>query len=203
MVILMQENRSFDHYFGTLKGVRGFGDRMAIPLPDGQRVWHQKGSKGEILPYHFDTSTTSAQRVDGTRTPGRTPSRPGTKGAWTSGCRPRPSVPWAATGAGHRLPVRDGQRLPICDAYHCSFQGGTSPNRLFLWTGTNDPLGQHGGPVTTNDHDSNGPVEQGYTWTTYPERLQAAGITWRVYQDMARQLLRPADRLPPVPRRGA
>ncbi|MDQ4398015.1 alkaline phosphatase family protein, partial [Pseudomonas aeruginosa] len=55
VVILMQENRSFDHYFGTLKGVRGFGDRMAIPLPDGQRVWHQKGSKGEILPYHFDT----------------------------------------------------------------------------------------------------------------------------------------------------
>lgn len=51
----------------------------------------------------------------------------------------------------------------ICDAYHCSFQGGTNPNRLFLWTGTNDPLGQHGGPVTTNDHDSNGPVEQGYT----------------------------------------
>ncbi|MBX6360876.1 MAG: phospholipase C, phosphocholine-specific, partial [Acidobacterium ailaaui] len=25
IVILMQENRSFDHYFGTLRGVRGFG----------------------------------------------------------------------------------------------------------------------------------------------------------------------------------
>jgi len=39
--------------------------------------------------------------------------------------------------------------------------------------------------VTTNDHDSEGPVEEGYTWTTYPERLQAAGVSWRVYQDMA------------------
>ena len=26
VVILMQENRSFDHYYGTLSGVRGFSD---------------------------------------------------------------------------------------------------------------------------------------------------------------------------------
>src|SRR3990167_3915047 len=55
VVILMQENRSFDHYFGTLKGVRGFGDRITIPLPDGDRVWQQKGILGAIPPYHFDT----------------------------------------------------------------------------------------------------------------------------------------------------
>ncbi|MFO5836840.1 alkaline phosphatase family protein, partial [Klebsiella pneumoniae] len=61
--ILMQENRSFDHYFGTLKGVRGFGDRMAIPLPDGQRVWQQKGSKAEILSYDFATCTYSVLRL--------------------------------------------------------------------------------------------------------------------------------------------
>jgi hypothetical protein len=36
IVILMQENRSFDHYFGTLMGVRGFGDRFTIPLPKGR-----------------------------------------------------------------------------------------------------------------------------------------------------------------------
>ncbi len=33
VVILTQENRSFDHYFGTLRGVRGFGDRFPVPLP--------------------------------------------------------------------------------------------------------------------------------------------------------------------------
>lgn len=32
IVILMQENRSFDHYFGTLSGVRGFGDRLPLPV---------------------------------------------------------------------------------------------------------------------------------------------------------------------------
>ena len=35
VVMLMQENRGFDHYFGTMKGVRGFGDRFPIPLESG------------------------------------------------------------------------------------------------------------------------------------------------------------------------
>jgi phospholipase C len=41
IVILMQENRSFDHYFGTLSGVRGFGDPRAVSLPSGNPVWYQ------------------------------------------------------------------------------------------------------------------------------------------------------------------
>jgi len=41
VVILTQENRSFDNYFGTLKGVRGFGDRFTIPLKEGRSVWEQ------------------------------------------------------------------------------------------------------------------------------------------------------------------
>ena len=74
----------------------------------------------------------------------------------------------------------------LCDAYHCSIQAGTNPNRLFLWTGTNDPTGADGGrrrqrvgqPRATHPTD-------GYTWTTYPERLQEAGVSWKVYQNMA------------------
>ena len=41
VVLLMQENRSFDHYFGTLAGVRGFGDAGALWLPDGRSVFQQ------------------------------------------------------------------------------------------------------------------------------------------------------------------
>jgi phospholipase C len=53
IVILMQENRSFDHYFGTLNGVRGFGDPRAISLPSGDPVWYQpNGSGGYALPFH-------------------------------------------------------------------------------------------------------------------------------------------------------
>ena len=76
----------------------------------------------------------------------------------------------------------------VCDAYHASFQGGTNTNRLFLWTGTNDPHGKGGGPSISNSHDrlvKAGGHPDGYRWTTYPERLTAAGVSWRIYQDMA------------------
>ena len=76
----------------------------------------------------------------------------------------------------------------VCDAYHASFQGGTNTNRLFLWTGTNDPHGRGGGPSISNSHDSlvkAGGHPDGYHWMTYPERLTAAGVSWRIYQDMA------------------
>src|SRR5579864_5406374 len=41
VVLLMQENRSFDHYFGTMAGVRGFDDAAALRLPDGRSIFHQ------------------------------------------------------------------------------------------------------------------------------------------------------------------
>jgi phospholipase C len=75
----------------------------------------------------------------------------------------------------------------LCDAYHCSFQGGTNTNRLFLWTGSNDPLGKGNGPATYNDYDwfdANPGNDGGYSWVTYPERLEAAGVSWQVYENM-------------------
>jgi phospholipase C len=186
VVILMQENRSFDHYFGTLKGVRGFGDRITIPLPDGDRVWQQKGILGAIPPYHFDTKTTSAQRVEGTPH-----TWPDAQLAWSDGRMDMWQTAKTVRSLGYyqqqdiEFQFALANAFTIADAYHCSFQGGTNPNRLFLWSGTNDASGAYGGPVTTNDHDGLGPVEQGYRWTTYPERLQAAGVSWRIYQDMA------------------
>ena len=50
VVILMQENRSFDHYFGTLRGVRGFGDRNAVQLPSGRPVFEQPGAARQHRP---------------------------------------------------------------------------------------------------------------------------------------------------------
>src|SRR5579885_3428064 len=62
VVILMQENRSFDHYFGTMAGVRGFGDRFPIPLPGGRTVWQQQDAKGAIItPYYLDSKAGNAQ----------------------------------------------------------------------------------------------------------------------------------------------
>src|SRR4051794_5139482 len=62
VVILMQENRSFDHYFGTLPGVRGFSDPAALQLDTGRSVFHQPdpaNPAGYLLPFHLDTRLTN------------------------------------------------------------------------------------------------------------------------------------------------
>ncbi|HRD85958.1 MAG TPA: alkaline phosphatase family protein, partial [Rubrivivax sp.] len=96
-------------------------------------------------------------------------------------CFDRADLPWQAALA---------DAFTLCDAYHCSFMGGTHPNRYYLNTGTIDPFGRGGGPALYNDFDDFGPAQgaasgAGYSWTTYAERLQAAGVDWHVYQDLA------------------
>jgi len=189
VVVLMQENRSFDNYFGTLNGVRGFGDRFPIPLAGGRTVWQQTYASGNtnrvVLPYHLDQKAGNAQRVSGTPH-----SQPDAQAAWDLG---RMSA-WPTAKQTQSMGYYAQQELEfqfalanaftLCDAYHCSFHGGTNTNRLFHWTGTNDPFGTHGGPVTDNSGDSLDATGINYTWTTYPERLQAAGVSWKVYQNM-------------------
>jgi len=64
VVIFMQENRSFDHYFGSLRGVRGFGDRHVVQLPNGDPVWRQPGGpQGYVLPFPLHTESSSGQFV--------------------------------------------------------------------------------------------------------------------------------------------
>ena len=61
VVILMQENRSFDHMYGKLRGVRGFNDPRAITLPDGNPVWLQSNAAGDTYaPFRFDIKDTQA-----------------------------------------------------------------------------------------------------------------------------------------------
>jgi phospholipase C len=65
----------------------------------------------------------------------------------------------------------------ICDMYFCSVLGPTRPNRHYMFTGQIDPDGNDGGPMIYNREASWG----GFSWTTYPERLERAGVSWRVY----------------------
>jgi phospholipase C len=195
IVILMQENRSFDHYFGTLRGVRGFGDRFPIPLPEregvqGKNVWYQTTNDSEhpvLVPFRLNTEQTFAyMRVSGTPH-----TWPNAQNAWNQGSLDQ----WPKHKDNHSLGYFSEADIPfqfalaeaftLCDAYHCSFQGGTNPNRVFAWTGGNDPLRLGNGPVLTNDYDNfEHDPEGGYTWTTYPERLEQAGVSWQVYEDM-------------------
>ncbi len=189
VVILMQENRSFDHYFGTLNGVRGFGDRFPIPLAGSRDVWQQtytdgKGASRVVLPYYLDSNIGNAQRVSGTPH-----SYPDAQSAWDLGrmsqwpTYKQPQSMGYYSSAELDFQFALANAFTLCDAYHCSFHGGTNTNRLFHWTGTNDPGGARGGPSIDNIGESlDGKAN--YTWTTYPERLQAKGIGWKVYQNM-------------------
>ena len=200
VVILTQENRAFDHYFGALPGVRGFGDRFPIPVADeagrvGKTAWTQvnstaKGGPPLISPFPLNTAQTfSHMRVEGT---------PhnwfDAQAAWDEGRMGH----WPAAKTEHSMGYFGKEDMPfqygladaftLCDAYHCAIQSSTNPNRLFIWTATNDPSGTRGGPAITNSHDrfaSVGGDPDSYRWTVYVERLQTAGISWRIYQDMA------------------
>ncbi|MEW5770154.1 MAG: phosphocholine-specific phospholipase C [Pseudomonadota bacterium] len=199
IVILTQENRSFDHYFGTLAGVRGFGDPFPIPVADstgitGKTVWTQPNasvrvSGKPIAPFHLNTE----QNFDTMRVAGTPHSWTDAQYAWNNGLMNA----WPKAKQNHSLGYFKEQDLPfqyalanaftICDAYHCSFQGGTNTNRLFLWTGSNDPHATGNGPATYNDYDwftSDPGNNGGYTWMTYTERLEQAGISWQVYENM-------------------
>ena len=199
IVILTQENRSFDHYFGTLNGVRGFADRFPIPVADaagivGKNVWYQPNqtagaAPSAIAPFRLNTIQQFAvMRVQGTPhswtdaqvawDQGRMNAWPRAKQNHSMGHYAKDDLPfqWAMANA-----------FTVCDAYHCASQTGTNTNRLFLFTGTNDPLAKGNGPATYNDYDwfDADYGDGGYSWTTYAERLEAAGISWQVYENMA------------------
>ncbi|MER6208447.1 phosphocholine-specific phospholipase C [Streptomyces sp. NPDC001642] len=179
IVVLMQENRSFDHYFGSLRGVRGFGDpRPVVTRQDGKPVWYQSDGTKDILPFRPDADDLGLQFIqdlphswndghaafDGGKYDKWVPS----KGSTTMAYLTREDIPFHYALA---------DSFTICDAYHCSFIGSTDPNRYYMWTGYTGNDGVGGGPVLGND-------EAGYSWTTYPERLEKAGVSWKIYQDV-------------------
>ncbi|BFU44793.1 phosphocholine-specific phospholipase C [Krasilnikovia sp. MM14-A1004] len=179
VIILMQENRSFDHYFGTLRGVRGFADPHPVRLPSGKPVWHQPtGDGGELLPFRPDVPDLGQTYLPD-------PPHGWTDGhaAWHGGRHDRWVPSKGVTTMTHHtradLPYQYAlaDAFTVCDNYHCSLLGPTDPNRYHMWTGWVGNDGAGGGPVITN-------AEAGYDWSTYPERLERAGISWRVYQDV-------------------
>jgi phospholipase C len=184
VVVLMQENRSFDHYFGTMPGVRGFADPTV-----SKQLFYQPdpdNPDGYLLPFHIDTFDTSAQAL-----PSNSHSWGPQHGSWANGSMNGfVTTHLAADGiAGqYTMAYFERQDIPfhwaladaftICDGYHCSMLGPTWPNRLYLMTGMVDPNGVAGGPVYSNYVPT-----QGFSWTTYPENLTQAGVSWKVYQE--------------------
>jgi len=182
VVFLMQENRAFDHYFGTLRGVRGFGDPRPMSLPSGRPVWFQPDGNGFLLPFHPDTPDFGLKFLEDTPH-----GWSDTHAAWNGGKWDQ----WVKNKGRSTMSHYKRADIPfhyaladaftICDAYHCSFLGATDPNRYHMWTGWVGNDGKGGGPVINN-------AEAGYDWSTYPERLVRAGISWKIYQDIGEGL---------------
>lgn len=192
IVILMQENRSFDHVFGKLKGVRGFNDPRAIQLPNKNKVWLQTNKKGETYaPFRADLKNSrvtwmgslphSWEDMVNARNGGKYDN-------WLEAKKP---------GNPHYMDIpltlsfHDREDLPfyylladaftVCDHNFCSSLTGTVANRHFLWSGTlRDPnyrkskANVYNGDVTYN---------KWARWKTFPERLEENGISWRIYQN--------------------
>ena len=180
VIILIQENRSFDSYFGMLGGVRGFGDSK------GRSAFFQKGSDGRtVQPFHFDTGCMSDITHDwGPQ-----------HNAWNGGRMDRflaahQADTAHAAAADETMGYYDRADIPlyyaladkftVCDAYHCSVIGPTDPNRLMSMSAWIDPHGTHGGPLVETKLTGRQNV---FSWTTMPEMLSRKGVSWKVYTD--------------------
>lgn len=192
IVFLMQENRSFDHLYGTLKGVRGFNDPRAIKLPNGNSVWAQSNKEGNtFIPFRLNVKNTKAPWMGSTPHgwADQTDARNGGKyDKWLNVKKPY-NKEYAAVPL--TLGYCDRSDFPfyysladaftVCDQHFCSSITGTHPNRWYWMTGT---VREENRPEAKahlwNISDYNKPT---LNWKTFPERLEEQGIAWRIYQN--------------------
>lgn len=192
VVFLMQENRSFDHCFGRLKGVRGFNDPRALKLEDGRPVFLQKNTAGETYaPFRLNIKDTKAtwmsalphswaDQVDA-RNNGqydrwldvkRSGNREYSRMPLTMGYYDREDIPFYYALA---------DAFTVCDQHFCSSLTGTTPNRLYFWTGTIRQEQRSG--VKANVYNSDVDYGKPASWPTFPEILEASNVSWKIYQN--------------------
>jgi len=188
VVILIQENRSFDDYFGMLPGVRGFGDKTVSQSVFEQPGYPVEGYEGVLLPFHLESGT------GGRCFPDITHSWVPQHESWNGGAmdgfvQAHLAHDGAAAGAATMgyytkadIPFYYGlaENYTICDNYFCSTLGPTYPNRLYSMTGTIDPDGLNGGPLVET-YAGFEFLKGRFTWETMPEALSSAGVTWKSY----------------------
>jgi phospholipase C len=241
IVILMQENNSFDEVFGTLRGVRGFSDPRAVKQKNGNSVFLQPaqqkfggpangfvengvtygwpanqfgGVTADLVvpPFQINASAATATNAPTAVIPTDSLNlvyRPGLDHGWPLGLEARDVGEWDAwVPAKNPLSMAFRERVDVPyhsaladaftvgDNYYCSFRGPTNVNRCYLWTGCNGNIAgnilPNGTPTAqgTNGHGSGIVLSNGFvngfplSWPTYPEMLQAGGISWRIYQDI-------------------
>jgi len=185
IVFLMQENRSFDHMFGTMKGVRGFNDPHPHIQPDGNKVWLQKDGKGfTYAPFHVDINKTKITWQGGL------------PHSWNDQVAARNGGKydrWVPIKTPMTLAYYDRQDIPfyyalgdaftVCDQHFCSSLTGTTPNRLFFFTGTVRGEKSANQEAVVNNDQAESQNNVFVDWPTFQETLEDNGIDWRIYQN--------------------
>ena len=186
VVILMQENRSFDHAYGTLRGVRGFRDPRPFRLPSGDPVWFQPSGKDEAIPpFRISMENTNVTWMGGTPHSWRDQIDARANGKYDNWLKAK------TRGDGYPLTMSFFTRedipfyyaladaFTVCDYAFCSTLTGTTPNRLHLWTGTCRDSATHPPRVLNSECD----FDSEASYKTFPERLEDAKVSWRIYQN--------------------
>lgn len=185
VVFLMQENRSFDHMFGKLKGVRGFNDPRAFIQADRNKVWLQKDEEGHTYaPFHVDIHKTKITWQGGlphswndqlaARNNGYYDQWVPVKSALSLGYYDRGDVPFYYAMA---------DAFTICDHHFCSSLTGTTPNRLYFWSGTIRPEQNGKSIAAVNNSQAESRNNVFVDWDTFPEILEDNNISWKIYQN--------------------
>jgi phospholipase C len=189
VVFFMQENRSFDHYYGVYPGGRGFDDHPSGDLGAFAQKW-PGGRDRTLLPFHLDSSLaigTCTDDLDHSWEGEHLSRGKGNNDAFVSThIRPEFEGPDHGVLTMGYYERRDlpfyyalADAFTLCDNYHCSVLGPTHPNRLMALSGTVDPTGQAGGPVLITS--SSPDAVYSVSWPTMPEVLEDAGVSWKVY----------------------
>jgi phospholipase C len=201
VVFLMQENRSFDHMFGSLQGVRGFNDPRSITLPNANKVWMQSNNKGETYtPFHLDINNTKATWMSDLPHGWPDQSDARNHGHFDKWLESKKSPRKEYSHMPLTLGYYNRKDLPfyyaladaftICDQNFSSAISSTTPNRIHFWSGTlrdrNDPR-----LFARLWNDDTKPWNLAH-WKTFPERLEDLKLSWKVYQnDLYKQGLPP------------
>lgn len=192
VVILMQENRSFDHSYGALKGVRGFNDPRAVQLPNGNKVWLQSNAKGETFaPFRLNIKDTKATWMRDLPHSWENQVRARNNGKYdnwlaskTSGNEDYKNIP-LTLGYFERADIpfyyAFADAFTVCDQNFSSSLTGTTPNRLYLWSGTIRENNDFNNKANVKNED----IQYNLLakWKSFPERLEENGIDWKIYQN--------------------
>jgi phospholipase C len=185
VVFLMQENRSFDHFFGKMKGVRGFNDPHPHIQPNGNKVWLQNDkAENTFAPFHVDINKTKITWQGGL---------PHTWNDQVAARNGGKYDKWVPVKTPMTLAYYDRQDIPfyyaladaftVCDQHFCSSLTGTTPNRLFFFTGTIRGEKSENKVAVVDNHQAESRDNVFIDWPTFQETLEDNGIDWRIYQN--------------------